>query len=330
MLRRLIRAGFPAVILALSTGCAPGIDSFGTVTNRGSDIEWLFNVTNVLGLGVFLLVAVLTTIALLRFRERPGEGEPAQVHGNRWLEVTWTIIPVILLAGLFLLAFGTAGAVDRREPSPLRVQVIGHQWWWEFRYPDLNIVTANVLHLPVGRPIELEVTAADVIHSFWVPKIGWKTDAIPNKTNTMRMRLTEAGRWEGACTEYCGTQHAWMRITVVGEDGATFDAWARQAAQPAPTPAEANRQRGQQLFLQSTCVNCHTIQGTDAKGTVGPDLTHLGSRQTLGAGVIANTPENLGRWINHVQQVKPGALMPEYSFSDADLKALVDYLEGLK
>ncbi len=324
-----IRTGC-AVLLLACAGCGPRIDSFAPITGRGQDVENLFRLSLILSLGIFLLVAGVLTYIMIRFRGQPGETEPPQTPGHRRLEIIWTATPALLLAGLFALTLQTMITITRPEPSPLRIQVIGHQWWWEFRYSELGVVTANELHVPVGQPLQLEITAADVIHSFWVPRFGWKMDAIPQKINLMRLRVDQAGTVDGGCTEYCGTQHAWMRILVVAEQPSQFDSWVGQQRQSASSPAAPAAIQGQQIFLQNTCVNCHTISGTPAQGQVGPVLTHLGSRETLGAGVLENTPENLARYINHIQEVKPGALMPGYNFSDSELTALVTYLEGLK
>ena len=220
-------------------------------------------------------------------------------------------------------------SVNAESPSAMRVEVVGHQWWWEYRYPDLNVVTANELHVPVGVPLRLELTSNDVIHSFWAPQFGWKKDAIPGKTNTMPVQVDQPGVYDGTCTEYCGTQHAWMRVRVVAQSTDEFNAWVQQQQQPASSSQDPTAARGQQVFTGSTCVNCHTLRGTTANGQVGPDLTHFGSRSIIGAGVLENTPDNLRQWISNPQAIKPGVLMPGYSsLSDDDLTALVTYLEG--
>lgn len=325
----IIAAGTGALGLVLAA-CGADIKSLSPITDRGAAIANLFRFSLILSFVIFLLVAGALLYILIRFRSRPGEPEPRQTPGNRRLEIIWTATPALVLAGLFALTLHTMSVINRPEPTPLRIQVIGHDWWWEFRYPDLGVTTANELHLPVGQPLQFEITSNDVIHSFWVPLFGWKMDAIPHKTNFMRLTVDQAGILNGSCTEYCGTEHAWMRIYVAAESADQFNAWISTQQQPAPVPAAPAAIQGQQIFLQNTCVNCHTIQGTPAQGSVGPALTHLGSRQTLGAGVLQNTPENLERFINHIQEVKPGAHMPSYTFPDPELTALVTYLEGLK
>lgn len=316
-----------ALAMVLLAGCRP-IESLDPATPQGLTISNLFNFTFLLSIPVLALVIGLLVYNIVRFRERPGDGEPPQIHGNTRLEIAWTVGPIILITILSVMSCQTMFAVEEPQGSPLVVRVIGHQWWWEYRYPDLGIVTANELHVPVGVPVRLDIEAADVLHSFWVPQIGWKMDAINNKTNIIQLRAERTGIYEGACTEFCGPQHAWMRIRVFAEPRDRFDAWASAQVRPAATASNASR--GLTLFTQNTCINCHAVNGTVASAQVGPDLSHFGSRTTLGAGVMENTPENLGRWINDVQEVKPGALMPSYNFSDADLRALVEYLEGLK
>ena len=306
-------------------------ESFAVVTPQGAAIANLFWVALVLSALVFALVVGVLVVTLVRDRGRPGDPDPEQVHGNRTLEITWTVLPALLLLVMFVLTVRTMQTVNAEPSSPLRVQVIGHQWWWEYRYPDLGVITANELVLPVGTPARLELTSADVIHSFWVPQIGWKKDVIPSQANIMNVQVDQAGTYDGPCTEYCGTQHAWMRIRLVAQSPAAFDAWTRAQQQPAPSSSDPSTIRGAQLFASSSCVSCHAIAGTSAAARVGPDLSHVGSRSIIGAGVLDNSPDSLGRWIRDPQAVKPGVLMPSYpNFSDADLAALASYLSGLK
>jgi cytochrome c oxidase subunit II len=315
---------------AATLGCRVPMDSFDPISPQGLAISNLFNVALVLSGVVFLVVASVLAYAVTRFRGQPGDPEPPQLEGNRRLEILWTAIPLLLLAAMFFLVLRTMGTVNAEPPSALRVRVIGHQWWWEFQYPEQGVVTANELHLPLGEASRLELEADDVIHSFWVPHLGWKKDTIPGKTNVMVVEPDRAGIYDGACTEYCGVQHAWMRIRVEAEPGDRFEAWVREQ-QAGAAPPSGGAVRGEEIFFRNTCVNCHAVRGTAATQQVGPDLTHFGGRSTIGAGVLENTPANLRRWVREVQSVKPGALMPDYSdLSDAELDALVEYLEGLK
>jgi cytochrome c oxidase subunit 2 len=218
--------------------------------------------------------------------------------------------------------------VDAAQPGAPRLYVIGHQWWWEYAYPDLGVITANELHVPVGVGLAIDLESRDVIHSFFVPHFGLMRDAVPGKTNHLSLSVDRAGTFDGVCTQFCGAQHAWMRQRITAEPRDQFDAWVAQQRQP----ASASGAPGQQVFLQNTCVSCHAIRGLPAPAQVGPDLTHFGSRSTLGAGVLDNTPANLRSWIRNPHSIKPGVLMPAFgaSLSDQDLDALVDYLESLK
>ena len=318
------------LILVGGAACAQ-IGSSDPVTDQGRIISDLFNLELVLALLLFLLVGGLLTAIIIRFRGRPGDMDPPQVMGNRKLEVTWTLLPVLVLACLFVLTVRTMNAVDAASPNELPVQVIGHQWWWEFHYEEQGIVTANELHLPVDTPLRLDLQSADVIHSFWLPQFGWMQDNVPGKTNQMRVRVNQVGDFVGACTQFCGVEHARMRLRVNVESRDQFEAWAQQQEQPAAAPTSAASAHGQQVFEQRTCANCHVIQGTSAQGKVGPDLTHLASRATIGAGVLDNTPDNLRRWVKDAPGIKAGVLMPSFSnLSDADLSDLETYLEGLK
>jgi cytochrome c oxidase subunit II len=312
--------------------------SFAPVTPQGQEVVRLFFVLLAVSALILLIVYGALFVILRRDRERgrgrPGGAEPAQIDGNVRLEALWTAVPVLILAGTFALTVGTMRAVYPADPPPdaLRVQITGRQWWWEFAYPDFGVVTANELHVPTGVPLLLEITSADVVHSFWVPPLGWKRDAVPGRTNTMSVSVTESGVYDCACTEFCGVQHAWMRIRFVAEPEGAFQSWVQAQRQPAAaTPAAGSLvTRGQQVFLASTCVSCHSVSGTAAAGQVGPNLTHFGGRNTLGAGIAPNTTENLRRWVQDARAVKPGVLMPPFALSDDDLDALVAYLQSLR
>ncbi len=303
------------------------MESFDPVTRQAVEITNLFNVELVISALLLALVLGWLLVALVRFRARAGDAaEPRQIHGNTPLEVVWTVAPALTLGIVFVLVVQTMRSVETVPAGAQQVRVIGHQWWWEFQYPGQNVVTANELHVPVGTPLQLSLDSVDVIHSFWVPQFGMMRDAVPGKTNQMSIGVDRAGTYQGACTQYCGLQHAWMRIRVVAEARDQFDAWIAQQAAPANTTSTT----GQQVFSQNTCISCHTIRGVSTVGVVGPDLTHFGSRASLGAGVADNTAENLRRWIRDPQKMKPGVLMPAYGdMSETELNALADYLESL-
>jgi cytochrome c oxidase subunit II len=213
-------------------------------------------------------------------------------------------------------------------PTELAIEVVGHDWWWEVRYPDF--VTANEIHIPVGRAVHVELRTADVIHSFWVPSLTSKFDLVPNQKNDLWLMADRAGEYRGQCAEFCGAQHAGMAFLVVAQPEGEFDQWMAGQAAPARTPTDALATRGQQVLEGTACASCHTVRGTTADGDVGPDLTHFGSRQFIGAGVAPNDPGWLGGWIANSQTVKPGNLMPPQPLAPEDLNALIAYLETLE
>jgi cytochrome c oxidase subunit II len=227
---------------------------------------------------------------------------------------------------------GAAAASSAGAAPALEVHVVARQWWWDVVYPDAGVTTANEAHVPAGVPVRLTVTSADVIHSFWVPQAAGKVDAIPGKTSAITFRVDEPGVFRGLCSEFCGLQHAHMHFHLVVDSPGAFGAWlaAQQRVPPAPAPEESIVAQGQGVFLRSSCAQCHTVRGTAAGGTRGPDLTHVASRRTLGAGTHANSPANLARWATDPQAMKPGNRMPPTDLSDAEARAVVAYLESLE
>lgn len=251
-------------------------------------------------------------------------------NDNRLL-VKWGIAgPGIILALVLGASVMTSASVDRAAPDEaLRIEVIGHQWWWEVRYPGNDFVTANEAHIPVGEEVTFRVTTEDVIHSFWVPPLGGKVDMIPGQTNELVLEADRSGTYTGRCAEFCGLQHAKMSFVVVAEERDDFDSWIAQQQRPASATASLSERAGEQVFLGSACVYCHAIEGTAASGRIGPDLTHLASRRTLGAGQVPNTRGNLAGWILDPQSIKPGNKMPPTNLDGPELQALLDYLESL-
>jgi cytochrome c oxidase subunit 2 len=286
---------------------------------------------------IFVVVFALLVYAVVRFRKRPGDDgrEPAQVYGSTQIELAWTVIPILIVVVLFL---ATARVIHSIQDAPkpenaVEVVAVGHQFWWEFRYPQLGVVTANELHIPVSEvahptPTFLTLLSADTDHSFWVPQLAGKTDLIPNRVNHMWMDPYETGIFLGQCAQYCGTQHAKMLLRVYVESSEEFAAWVR--AQQQPAVIDANVTAGQRVFETTACINCHAIGGTVANGRFGPDLTHLMSRQTIASGAAENTKANLRLWVQKPDAIKPGSLMPAMQLKNADLDALVDYLETLR
>jgi cytochrome c oxidase subunit 2 len=302
---------------------------------------------------IFLVVEGVFVYAIVRFR-RPGtasgtegsdaDSEPPQVYGSKPIEIAWTAAPALIVFVLVLVTTRTLWEVKITPPEPrpgdnaLFVTVVGRQWWWEYTYETydgrpLGFTTANELHVPAGegdlhRPVYLTLKSADVAHSFWVPRLAGKMDVIPGKTNSLWFQTKRPDVYLGQCAEFCGTQHANMLLRVVAEPVADFDRWlGDQARPPADEPAA---REGRTAFLAQSCVNCHRIRGTSAAGVYAPDLTHLMSRQTLAAGMIPNTPENLRHWVADPQSVKPGCLMPAFGLSPADVDRITAYLLTLR
>ena len=222
------------------------------------------------------------------------------------------------------------GISDPPAPPNPDILIIGHQWWWEARYTNSGAVVANEIHIPVGKPLALRLDAADVLHEFWVPELARKITTVPGHPNHIWIQADHAGTYLGFCSEFCGTQHAWMHFLLVAEPQQEFKKWEQGQLAPAPAPSNENAQKGLALFQQTSCVNCHAIKGTLASATIGPDLTHFAGRKQLGAGIAANTPENLRRWLRDPQQVKVGVKMPDFKFTDEQLTQLANYIETLK
>ena len=326
----LVAAAWPLAALGEPT---TGTSIFKPMSSHaGSIFHYSVFVLAVTG-AIFAVVAALLVIAIVRFRRRPGddEAEPPQVYGSEQVEVAWTVIPILIVIVLSLTTARTVFQIqDRAKPAgALEVTVIGRQWWWEFRYPQLGIVTANELHVPVSdrnhpAPTFLRLLSADVAHSFWVPRLAGKTDLIPNKVNSTWIDPHEPGLYEGQCAEFCGTQHAKMLLRVYVHTREDFDRWvASQRAVPVTTETVA---AGRHVFETTACLNCHTVRGTVGNGLYGPDLTHLMSRETIAAGAAANTPELLRAWVRDPGALKPGVLMPAMKLDEANLDALVAYL----
>ena len=280
---------------------------------------------------VFVLVEGALVVAILRFRERPGGPEPKATHGNTLLEISWTLAPAIILVLIAIPTIKTIWDVDRpARGESLVVEAVGHQWWWEFRYPDLGIVTANELHIPVGQQIDVRLTSADVIHSFWFPRLGGKRDVIPGHETQIWFTADSAGLYLGQCAEFCGLSHALMKMQLVAESPADFEAWVEGQLADAVVTDSVSFAEGTQAFMRGGCIACHRVRGTVAQGVIGPDLTHVGSRRRIAGGILDNTPENMERWIRDSRGVKPGSLMIVPELDDETVSRIVEYLQGLK
>ncbi len=290
----------------------------------------LFDFILVMAGMVFVLVEGALILTVLRFRNRPAS-EAVQLHGNTKLEIAWTAVPGVILA--VLLGFTLRSMAVIRAPvtgDSIKVVAIGHQWWWEFQYPELGIITANQLVVPVGTVVEVELHSKDVQHGFWVPQLFGKMDAIPAHTNRMHFTVDSAGEYGGQCTQFCGEEHAQMRFSVVGVSAAEFQAWAANQQQPASAPSGDAATRGQKAFMSGACVSCHTIGGTSAAGKIGPNLTHLASRNFIAGGVLYLTEDNLKLWIQNPQAIKLGAIMPNLGLAPDTVSDMAAYLSTLK
>jgi cytochrome c oxidase subunit 2 len=298
---------------------------------------------------IFVLVEGVLIYNIWRFRHGPPKkaGEPPQVYGSTPIEIAWTAAPALIVFVLILVTTRTLWEVDvnpndpPRDSRPLRVTVIGRQWWWEYHYDsydskDLGFITANELHIPASkfavaserRPVYLTLQSADVCHSFWVPRLAGKTDLIPGRTNHMWFETAQTGLFLGQCAEFCGTQHAKMLLRVNVDSPDDFARWLENQKKPAVDLRRVSA--GKQMFLSMSCIRCHRVRGTSADGTYAPDLTHLMSRETLASGTIPNTRDNLRQWIANPQKFKPGCLMPAFGLTDRELDLMVDYLITLK
>jgi cytochrome c oxidase subunit II len=318
------------------TGKHSALDPAGPQAARLAGLTWIFMGVSAL---VFVIVVGCLVWALVRRRSAPivGVVAPDAVSRrtlHRAIAAASGISALILLGLLIASAMVGHASAATDALAPISIRVIGHQWWWEFQYSDTDpskiVATANELHLPVGRTAILELTSHDVIHSFWVPRLAGKTDLIPSRINRSKLTIDAPGRFRGQCAEFCGQQHAHMAFWVIAEPERDFQAWLEHERAPVTPPSGAEAERGAMLFASGPCPMCHTVRGTDAAATVGPDLTHLAARSSLGSGVYPNSRDHLRTLITNMQRMKPGALMPNIALGEDDLSALTSYLRGLQ
>ncbi len=352
------------LLVLVAGACSPGhypqttLRPLSDFARIGDDIQ---NNTLYWATGVFVLVEGALLYAIFRFRGRPDDPEPSQVHGNTVIEIIWTVIPALILAAI---AVPTVRGIFQTNAIPtgdvLRVDVVGHQWWWEFRYPTLNLTTANELHIPVGQTVSLHLGSADVIHSFWPPRFAGKRDVFPNRETRLWFKAERAGEYPGQCAEFCGIQHARMAFRVRAQSPAEFQTWVAhmqtlgtkpaaaapardsvhtasagatvrsdpQAAPPAG-PTDPAYAAGEKLFAAKGCVGCHSLTAVNApKGLVGPNLANVGARTYIAAGTLKNTDENLAHWIRDPQGIKKGVLMPNLGVTADEARSLVAFLRA--
>jgi cytochrome c oxidase subunit II len=314
-------------------GCAwdAPMSTVAARSDLARDILHIYSIITWIAVGIALVVGLGLAWVLVRFRDRPGAPRlPAQTRGHTLLEISWTIAPAIVL---LVIAIPTIQVIFRTQAAPARdaleVRVLGHQWWWEFRYPTLEVVTANELHLPAGRAVALTLDGPDVIHSFWVPMLGGKRDVVPGRLNRLTFTAETPGEYRGQCAEFCGVSHANMGMRVVVDAPDAFARWvAAQKAEPAE-PAAGPAADGKAIFARSACVGCHTIRGVSS-GALGPDLTTFGSRRTLGSGILPVSVDTVAAWLKNPSALKPDAKMPALGLTDEQARAVATYLIGLK
>lgn len=383
---KFLRGSALLVTALLAAACAGDYPQsvFRPVTDFAGDLNDLFMMIFWWTIGILVLVELALLFIVFKFRHRPGSAKPKPVHGNTTLEIIWTLIPALIIVIIAVPTVRQIFASYRPAPEgALVIEAVGHQWWWEFRYPEYEMATANEMHVPVGRPVEIRLSSADVIHNFWFPRLAGKryNYPIPAKHegekpggheifNILSFTVEEAGDYLGQCAEYCGTSHAIMRMKAVAHEADDFDAWVASMKSPAEattagaaagvpgveTPAAeapAGAQavtpeapvdplllQGRQLFVTRACVACHAVQGTNARGIIGPNLTRVGARWTIGAGALPMSRENLVAWIKTPSEFKPGVLMPgtqegaggmpPTGLSDEEVEAIAAYLFSLK
>jgi cytochrome c oxidase subunit 2 len=322
-----------AILLSACSKSPSALDPQGPEANEINTLWWIL-----LAIGALVWFIVMGLMLYAVFRRRRAAPDPNRelAEPQKLVLIGGAVIPAIILIGLLFVITNTIRETNKTgSSSDLTIEIIGHQWWWEVHYPKQAMVqqdftTANELHIPVGQKVQLKLSSADVIHSFWVPQIQGKMDLIPGQTNTLWVESDNPGDFRGQCAEYCGVQHAHMALHVIADPPDKLNAWLTEQAKPAQAPADAQALNGQQLFLGSACVYCHAVKGTNASGQIGPDLTHLASRGFIGASTLENNTANLKAWITNPQDSKPGNLMPPTQMDQSSLDALVAYLESLR
>ena len=293
-------------------------------------IESLFLLVLAIAAAVFLVVATGVVWSVVRYRWRGGEGEPHQRLGSRAAEITWTVVPLLIVTGLFIVTVRAMVSIDAPQDSTRQPDLVitGHQWWWEARYPN-GAETAADIHIPASRRLLVRIESADVVHDFWAPELARKMDAVPGRFSYIWLEAATPGTYRGTCSEFCGADHAWMRFRVIAEPESAFDAWLTRQAEPAPQVTGLAAQ-GEQIFHSKKCDECHATGGVGAAVTRGPTLAHLAARESLGAGITRNTPEALTLWLTNPQAAKPGNRMPDTPLTAKEREALLAYLEALQ
>ena len=346
MIKRLCRYGVPFVFILLLSACSnvaiSPLISPNTLDPHGPDaahIAQLWWVMFGFGTAIFLIVIGLLLAAFLRGKRATSDTPPEIENldeGRKWPILGGILLPLVVLGIVFGYNIYTLAAIENPYGKPdVQIDVVGRRWWWEVKYPDEGVVTANEIHIPVGKPVEIDLRTVDVIHSFWVPELHGKMDLIPRRINKIVIQADKAGVYRGECAEFCGLQHAHMGFMVVAQSQADYESWVQAQSQSAAEPADPAAQQGQKVFMSVGCVFCHTVRGLDDKEIdrsgidLGPDLTHLDSRLTIAGASLTKNKGNLAGWVIDAQHVKPGSLMPEMHMSSEELQALLAYLQSL-
>ncbi|MFN2608922.1 MAG: cytochrome c oxidase subunit II [Acidimicrobiales bacterium] len=321
-----------AVLTVALTSCGGHAPSMlagkGTESRRVTGVWWLmFGLAS----AVYVVVGAFIVVAIARGRRGGRDTEAGTPKDDTFIWFGGIIVPVVILALLAVVTVKTTSVLRNPTAGELTVSVVGKRWWWDVTYPGTGVRTANEIHVPVGRTVDVKLTSDNVIHSFWVPQLAGKVDTIPGQVNDLRFKATSVGTYRGECAEYCGIEHAHMSFLVIADPPADFDRWLTRRRGGAGTTAESDQAAvGQLVFTREACAGCHTVKGTAAMGTIGPDLSDFGSRHWIGSLTVPNTPENLSHWITDAPSIKPGSLMPPIALSASDVAAVVAYLEGLK
>ena len=329
------RLGLGLMTIALGVaGCDAPMEIFSSASDAAARVTYLTWFMIILSVVVYAIVMVAMFVAMSRNRHRAVDSVDLADHGVRSIVICGMILPALILGAIFVVASSALGKYPDPK-SPLTIRVTGHQWWWELDYQlatlDQHFKAANEIHIPVGQPVRLVVTSADVIHSFWVPQLQGKIDMIPGDTNVLRLQARQPGTYTGQCAEFCGAQHAKMGFTVVADDSATFAGWLRSQLADGEQPSDSTTLNGQRLFVSGPCALCHTVRGTPASGSVAPDLTHVASRTRIAAGTLPNTLGSLEGWIANAQSLKPGAKMPVITqYNGLQLREIATYVASLK
>jgi len=307
----------------------------GTIATLESHLGWWLMLVSAAVVLVVVVLVLAASVRGLRAERGAGGSSPRDTRtGMRWIYVGGLIVPATILVLTMGFTLENLNATTHLTGAAVTIRVVGHRWWWEVRYERPggidSVVTANEIHIPVGQPVKVLLSSADVVHSFWIPQLAGKTDANPGSVNVAWLEADTPGTYRGQCTEYCGLQHANMAAYVIAEPAPAFNAWLAEQRASARTPDDPIAARGASVFLRAPCASCHTIRGTAAAGAIGPDLTHVGSRSTLAAGALANTRGGLEGWIANAQAIKPGSQMPRMYLSPGDLRAVVAYIATLR